>query len=420
MPLAYLDTPSGISGDIFLGCLVDAGWPLASLQDTAAGLNLPDGSWHIAAEPVMQGGLRATRLDVEVREDRTERHLADVQEIIEAANLAAEVKRRACAVFVRLAEAEARIHGTTPEAVHFHEVGALDAIVDIVGVCAGLHELAIDTLCASALPLGPGWSSSMHGRIPLPAPATLELLAGVGAPTAAAPGPGELVTPTGAALLAELAQFRQPSMRLRRIGYGAGQKAFDWPNVARLWLGDEVVEEQGGPASGPSESLVVIETNIDDMNPELYEPVQSHLFEAGALDVWTTAIGMKKARPGTLLRVLAAAADESKLAALLLRETTTLGVRVSAVRRHVAERNVETVDTSYGRVRVKVKRLGGLAVGAKPEFEDCQALAEATGSPLPAVYAAALAAAAPLVSTPSQFQMQVEESEEGPDGEDGA
>ena len=420
MPLAYLDTPSGISGDIFLGCLVDAGWPLASLHDTADSLNLPDGSWRIHAESVMQGGLRATRIHVEVSEQSTERHLADVQEIIEAANLPAEVKHRACAVFARLAAAEAHIHGTTPDAVHFHEVGALDAIVDIVGVCAGLHELAIDSLCASALPLGPGWTSSMHGRIPLPAPATLELLAAVGAPTVSAPGPGELVTPTGAALLAELAQFRQPSLRLRRIGYGAGQKVFEWPNVARLWLGEETSEEPGDPAREPTEPLVVIETNIDDMNPELYEPVQRHLFDAGALDVWTTAIAMKKSRPGTLLRVLAEPGDESVLSALLLRETTTLGVRVYPVRRHVAERKVDTIETPYGSVRVKVKRVDGQAVGAKPEFEDCHALAEATGIPLPEVYAAALAAASPLVSSHSNFPAQAEESEAAPDGEVGA
>ena len=260
----------------------------------------------------------------------------------------------------------------------------------------------------------------MHGRIPLPAPATLELLAAVGAPTVAAPGPGELVTPTGAALLAELAQFRQPALRLHRIGYGAGQKEFEWPNVARLWLGDEIVEEPDRAAREPSESLVVIETNIDDMNPELYEPVQRHLFDAGALDVWTTAIAMKKSRPGTLLQVLAAPAKESRLCALVLRETTTLGVRVYPVRRHVAERNVETIDTPYGPVRVKVKRVDGQVVGAKPEFEDCHTLAEATGTPLPEVYAAALAAASPLVSSNSNFPTQVEECEAAPDGEAGA
>ncbi|MDE0464541.1 MAG: LarC family nickel insertion protein, partial [Caldilineaceae bacterium] len=246
-------------------------------------------------------------------------------------------------------------------------------------------------------PLGAGWANSMHGRIPLPAPATLELLAAVNAPTVPAPGPGELVTPTGAALLAELALFRQPKIRLRTIGYGAGQKQFDWPNVARIWLGDELAEAPNLNTREPTESLLVLETNIDDMNPELYEPVQRRLFEAGALDVWITAIGMKKARPGTLLGVLAAPADESNLALLLLRETTTLGVRVFPVRRHVAERTMKTVATSFGPVRVKVKRVEGKVVGAKPEFEDCQALAEVTGKPLPAVYAAALAAASPLV-----------------------
>ncbi|MCY3799987.1 MAG: nickel pincer cofactor biosynthesis protein LarC [Chloroflexi bacterium] len=416
MPLAYLDVPSGISGDIFLGCLVDAGWPLTSLRSAVKSLGLPDGSWSVTTQPVTKGGIRATQILVEASDKTTERHLADVTRIIEAAYLPAEVRHRACAVFARLAEAEAHIHGTTPDAVHFHEVGALDAIIDIVGVCAGLHELGVGALFASPLPLGPGWAKSMHGRIPLPAPATLELLAAVDAPTLPAPGPGELVTPTGAALLAELAQFRQPEMRLHRIGYGAGRKEFDWPNVARLWLGDEILEASSRPATEPTESLVVIETNIDDMNPEMYEPVQRRLFDAGALDVWTTPIGMKKARPGTLLRVLAAPVDESKLAALLLRETTTLGVRAYPVRRHVAERATTTVATAFGHVRVKLKRVEGTVVGAKPEFDDCQALAEATGTPLPAVYAAALAATSPLVDPSSDPHGIVEENEVPCDG----
>ncbi len=411
MPVAYLDTPSGISGDIFLGCLVDAGWPLASLRRTVESLNLPKGSWRVSARPVMQGGIRATRLDVDTSDETSERHLTDVLRIIESATLPAEVGRRAGAVFTRLAEAEAHIHGTTTDAVHFHEVGALDAIIDIVGVCAGLHELAVSALYASPLPLGPGWVKSMHGHIPLPAPATLDLLAAVDAPTVPAPGPGELVTPTGAALLAELAQFRQPELRLRKVGYGAGQKVFDWPNVARLWLGDGIHEAPEHSDREPTELLLALETNIDDMNPELYEPVQRRLFEAGALDVWTTAIGMKKARPGTLLRVLAAPADESRLASLLLRETTTLGVRVYPVRRHVAERDVRTVATPFGPVRVKVKRVEGRAVGAKPEFDDCQTLAEATDTPLPAVYAAALAAAAPLVNSSTDLPGRGEGSE---------
>ncbi len=398
MPLAFLDTPSGISGDIFLGCLVDAGWPLDALRAVVTSLRLPHNSWKIGAENVMRGGIRATLVHVDVIEDETHRHLADVHEIIENGALPDDVKLRARSVFTRLAEAEATIHGSTPEQVHFHEVGALDAIIDIVGVCAGLHELKVQRLGASALPLGPGWAQSQHGPIPLPAPATLALLAAVDAPTVPAPGAGELVTPTGAVLLAELAEFRQPAMHLRKIGCGAGRKQFDWPNLARLWLGEEIAEDADRPGETPSGALVIIETNIDDMSPELYEPVQRLLLETGALDVWTTAISMKKGRPATKISVLAEPTNESTLAAILLRQTTTLGVRVYPVRRHIAERAFETVATPYGSVRVKLKRLRGEIVGAKAEFEDCRQLAAATRTPLPAVYAAAQAAASALVS----------------------
>ena len=406
MKIAYLDTPSGISGDIFLGCLLDAGWPLERLVAVVEALHLPAGSWRVDAEPVMKGPLRATLAVVEVTEGDAHRHLSDIAAIIRASDLPSVVQERAIAVFTRLAEAEARVHNTTTEAIHFHEVGALDAIVDIVGVCAGLHELGIERLHASPLPLGHGWAQTMHGRIPLPAPATLELLAAAGAPTVPAPGPGELVTPTGAALLAELADFSQPAMTLQRIGYGAGRKNFDWPNVARLWIGEEISttkntkdtkrEKQANPwqsvestSSASHSSLVVIETNIDDMNPELYEPVRERLFAAGALDVWTTAIGMKKGRPGTLLSVLAAAEKEAELARLILRETTTLGVRVYPVARHIAEREFHSVETVYGPVQVKVKLLDGERLGAKPEFDDCKRLADVAGVPVRIVYEAA-------------------------------
>lgn len=415
MPLAYLDTPSGISGDIFLGCLIDAGWPLASLHAAIDKLNLPGGSWRVSAETVSQGGLRATRVSVEISENNISRKLADVHRIVGASGLQTAVKRPACAVFARLAAAEAFIHNTTPDDVHFHEVGALDAIIDIVGVCAGLHELGINPLYASALPLGHGWTESMHGRIPLPAPATLALLANANAPTVPAPGPGELVTPTGAALVAELAEFRLPAQRLRKIGYGAGQKVFAWPNIARLWLGDGLDESPGQPAA-PSDSLVVIETNIDDMSPELYQPVQALLFDNGALDVWTSSIAMKKGRPATLLSVLASQEDESDLATLLLRQTTTLGVRVYPVRRHIAARHYQTVSTAFGPVRVKVKELDGRNVGVKPEFEDCRRLAEATATPLTAVYAAAQAAASPLLSSDAALRPRPIEGKAAPNG----
>lgn len=381
--IAYLDMPSGISGDIFLGCLVDAGWPLEALRSTVEQMALPAGSWSVTASAVMRGPLQATLVDVQTTEGDQHRHLHDVRQIIQAATLPQAVQTRAIAVFTRLAAAEAAVHGTTVEAVHFHEVGALDAILDIVGVCAGLQALGIERLYASGVPLGEGWTMSAHGRIPLPAPATLRLLTAVQAPTRPAPGPGELVTPTGAALLAELATFTQPRMQLQRIGQGTGQKDFAWPNVARLWLGELV---DNGP-------LVQIETNIDDMNPELYATVSQNLFAAGALDVWMTSIQMKKNRPGVLLSILAPAAKESVIADLVLRETTTLGVRAHYVHRHEARRTFVGVQTVYGTVQVKLKWIGDQVVGAKPEFADCQQLAVQHQLPVRQVYEAAQAAA---------------------------
>ena len=381
--LAYLDLPSGLSGDMFLGCLADAGWPLAALRAVIERLALPAGSWSVEAASTMRGPLRATLLHVSTNEGDRHRHLADIAQIIGMADLPTAVKARAIAVFTRLAEAEATVHGATVEAVHFHEVGALDAIIDIVGVCAGLHELGVDRLYASSVPLGEGWAMTAHGRIPVPAPATLNLLMSVQAPVRPAPGPGELVTPTAAALLAEFASFGQPHMRIERIGCGAGQKEFAWPNIARLLLGE--ASEIGG--------YVQIETNIDDMNPELYGAVSDSLFAAGALDVWLTPIQMKKGRPGVLICVLAPASHESRLSEILLRETTTLGVRVHPVHRHETRRSFVTVKTPYGVVQVKLKWAGDTVIGVKPEYADCQRLAAEQELPLRLVYEAALAAA---------------------------
>jgi pyridinium-3,5-bisthiocarboxylic acid mononucleotide nickel chelatase len=404
--IAYLDTPSGISGDIFLGCLVDTGWPVERLHAVCKALNLPPETWQVRAEQVMRGPLRATLVHVNVVEGDAHRHLSDVRQIIEAADLPSAVQERAIAVFTRLAEAEARVHGTTVEQIHFHEVGALDAIVDIVGVCAGLHELGIGQLYASPLPLGHGWANTMHGRIPLPAPATLELLAAASAPTRPAPGPGELVTPTGAALLAELAHFHQPTMTIHRVGYGAGRKEFEWPNVARLWLGEFTAKQaESHPASrvempkqsadqpADQEAVVVLETNIDDMNPEFYGWVSERLFAAGALDVWTNAINMKKNRPAVMLSVLGRAEQAEELATLLLRETTTLGVRVQPFHRFKADREIRSVETDYGEAQVKLKWVNNELVGATPEYEACRKLAEAANHPVRLVYDAVHAAA---------------------------
>jgi uncharacterized protein (TIGR00299 family) protein len=384
--IAYLDTPSGISGDIFLGCLIDAGWSVERLRAAIGLLKLPAGEYSIDSMSVMKGPLRATLADIQTSEGEAHRHLSDIDGIINGSDLPAPVKKNAIAVFTRLADAEAKVHGTTRDKIHFHEVGAMDAIIDIVGTCAGLHDLGIEKLYASPLPLGPGWANTAHGQIPLPAPATLELLAAAKAPVRPAPGPGEWVTPTGAALVAQLATFSQPAMTLEKIGTGAGRKDAPWPNVARLWLGQPLAHGTGG--------MVQLETNIDDMNPQLYSAVSDKLFAAGAKDVWFTPIHMKKNRPAVLLSALAPAAMEEPLSHLIMQETTTLGVRVHQLdHRHEAERQMREVQTHWGTVRAKVKLLNGQAAGITPEFEDCKALADTHNLPVKQVLDAAIAAA---------------------------
>ncbi len=385
--IAYLDMPSGISGDMFLGCLVDLGWPIEDLRSVIAGMGLTEDEWSVDHRMVQRGALRGSLVDVQVQEGPTHRHLADVTEIIKNSDLPESVQDGAIRVFTRLAEAEAWVHGTGVEEVHFHEVGALDAIIDIVGAVAGMEAMGITQLYASGAPLGEGWTNSAHGKIPLPAPATLRILSEAQAPNRRAPGLGELVTPTGAALVAEFAQFEQPLMTLHQVGYGAGQKDFEWPNLARLWLGHPNQVEghaRSSQVSQPSD-CVVIETNIDDMNPELYGEIRAQLLDAGALDVWTTPIQMKKERPGTLLSVLASTDMESALAALVIRETTTLGVRVYPVHRHMAGREFEQVEIEYGLVTIKKKYFNGAFVGLKPEYEDCRELAKACDVPIQVV-----------------------------------
>jgi uncharacterized protein (TIGR00299 family) protein len=391
--IAYLDLPSGVSGDMLLGCLIDAGWPAQRLRQTIESLRLPDGEWALQVQEVQKGSLRAMRVDVLFEEGKQRRGLAEIRQIIEASELPSVVQARAIAVFSRLAQVEAKVHGTSPDKIHFHEVGAIDAIIDVVGVVMGLHELGIERVYASALPLGPGWTQTDHGKVPLPAPATMELLAAAVTPTRPAPGPGELVTPTGAALLAELATFTQPAMTLSRIGIGAGQREFAWPNIARLWLGEAEV------GASPTGAIVQIETNIDDMNPQLYAAVSDKLFAAGARDVWFTPIQMKKGRPGVMLGVLGSAAHEAKLADVILRETTTLGVRVHALaHRHEARREMRPVETAFGPVHVKVKWIGNEAVGAMPEYEDCRKLADAANVPVRTVHEAATVVAQELLT----------------------
>lgn len=380
--IAYLDLPSGISGDMFLSCLVDAGWELTKLQAVIDALKLPE-TCKVEATRVQRKGIGATHVDVHTPHTHQHRHLHHIEKIINGADLPETVKAKAIAVFTRLAVAEAKVHGTTVQKVHFHEVGALDAIIDIVGTCAGLEALGITQVYASPVPLGWGWVNCDHGQMPVPAPATLELIAAASVPTRQSPGGGELVTPTGAALIAELAQFRQAPMKPVKLGTGTGTRDPEWPNVARLLIGEPL--EAGG--------IVEIATNIDDMNPQLYTPVMEKLLAAGALDTWLVPVQMKKGRPGIVLHVLAKSADEQKLSAVILRETTTLGVRVLPVTRHEAGRDFRTVATPFGEVQLKLKLVDGKIIGATPEFDDCRKLAEARGVAVKDVIEAAAAEA---------------------------
>lgn len=376
--IAYLDCFSGVSGDMLLGALVDAGVPLEKMQAELA--KLPLAGYSLDARRVTKGGLTAVRAMVQVQESPTPRILADVTDIIDGSSLPPADREKGAAIFKRLAEAEAAVHGETVETVHLHDVGAVDAIVDVMGSIVGLRLLEVEDLYCSALPSGEGWVEGQHGTLPLPAPAALELLARAGAPLrAAGASEGELVTPTGAAIVTTLARFERPEMTLERVGYGAGSRDLaDRPNVLRLWLGE-------GAAEG-TRSLVLLETNVDDMTGEMLGYALEKLLSGGAADAWLTPVQMKKGRPGVVLSVICGEAQEEALARLLLRETSTLGVRVRPVHRWEAEREVVEFESSLGPAAVKVKRLPDEPPRIAPEYEVCKRLAEASGLPLAEVY----------------------------------
>ncbi|HEX6608117.1 MAG TPA: nickel pincer cofactor biosynthesis protein LarC [Chloroflexia bacterium] len=399
--LAFFDPVSGVSGDMALGALLDAGLPLAALEAELARLHVP--GFRLDASRAEQHGLTGTRVRVLLDDTpQPERHLRDIAAILDGSTLAPAVRERALAVFQRLAVAEARVHGTTPDQVHFHEVGALDSIVDIVGVVAGLALLGVDECYCGPLPLPlrGGIGRSAHGPIPLPGPATLEILSAVNAPFISRDTDRELVTPTGAALVAELCRFEQPPLRLQRVGVGFGQRTLPWPNVLRLLLCESVAAPS--PAAGlEQDRVVLLETNIDDMNPQIYGYLLDRLLGAGALDAWLTPIQMKKGRPATLVSVLTPPAAADALSALLLRETSTLGVRRRELDRLKAPRRMLTVVTSAGPIRVKARLLDG-AWTAQPEYDDCLAAAQRTGRPLREILDEAATEARRLLSADAQ------------------
>ena len=378
MTLAYFDCFSGISGDMTLGALVDAGVAIEVLRAELEKLNL--GGYEITAVKVIRSGISATKVHVCLDEkEQPSRHLADIRTLIEASSLASSIKHKSIPIFEKLAEVEARIHGTTPDKVHFHEVGAMDAIVDIVGSVIGLELLGITTIIGSPVNVGSGTIKTAHGTLPVPAPATAELLKGI--PSYGSSIPFELTTPTGAVILSTQASSfgPMPQMSINRMAHGAGGKEIPGqPNVLRLIIGEPV-------AAYEEDASIVIETNIDDMNPQVYDYLIEKLMNQGAQDAYLTPIIMKKGRPAILLSVLTEKPKSDQVLETIFRETTSIGVRISEVARKKLSREIREVDTLYGRIRIKISRRGDEILTVSPEYEDCRRLAEEKQVPLKAV-----------------------------------
>lgn len=369
---------------MILGGLLELGVDADALRNELAKLNLS--GIELVIEKVDRSGINSTHVEVKYPHEHVHRHLKDIVKIIDDSSLSAAVKQRAISIFTRLAEAEAKVHGIPVERVHFHEVGALDAIVDIVGVCIGFEMLGIERFLASALNLGSGTVEIAHGKFPVPPPAVAELVRGI--PVHSSEGTGELVTPTGAAIITTVCDSYGvlPQVILEQIGYGAGTRDTKGsPNAIRLMVGETAADEVG--SKGRVEKLTVLESNIDDASPQVLGFAMEKAFELNALDCWFTPIQMKKNRPATLFTVLCEPANVPKIEEMLFRETTTLGIRRREIERTSLERSVETVSTEWGEVRVKVSSLGGEIITRKPEFDDLKRIADGTGLTLRSVEA---------------------------------
>lgn len=377
MKTLYLDCFSGISGDMTLGALIDAGLNFKTWRAQMDTLNLA--GYSVSKKKVTRAGISGTKLTVKVTEHHTHRNITDITKLITKSKISKQAKESALAVFDRLANAEAGVHGVSVDKVHFHEVGALDSIVDIVGTAVALDMMGIGRVVCSPLNLGSGTVKCAHGILPVPAPATAELVKGF--PAYSSDIRMELTTPTGAAIATTLAESfgPMPAMSVSKVGYGAGSADMpDTPNMLRMFVGETL------DATG-EDSVELIETNIDDMDPRIYEHVMELLLGAGALDVWLTPIIMKKSRPAVTLSVLSAPTDTAKLADIVIAETTTLGVRISSAHRQTLAREFREVRTRHGVVRVKLGLNGGKVIKAMPEYEDVKGVAKKAGRPMQAI-----------------------------------
>lgn len=384
--IAYLDCFAGISGDMLLGALIDAGWPEQNLRELIAKLKL--GNVELKVDRISKRGIAAIQVNILSGEHHPHRGLKELRDIVRQSDLPSAIQTRAISALTLLAEAESQVHGVPVDRIHFHEVGAVDTVVDIVGAFVGFSDLNIDEVYCSALPWSRGTVKTEHGVLPVPPPAVALLLRDV--PVFGADIEGESVTPTGATLARTVVkQFGStPSMRVEKVGYGAGQR--DWPdrpNVLRLTIG-----ERQGLSGLNVEELSLLSCNVDDMNPQWYEPLMKRLTDANALDVWLTPVQMKKNRPGTMVEVLCSRDSANRLRELLLEHSTTLGVRETTVTRHSLPREMQTVETPYGKVRIKVATLPDGSVKGSPEHDDCVARAVECGATVSDVWIAAVSA----------------------------
>ena len=384
MKVAYFDCFSGISGDMTVGALLDAGLKIETLEKELKKLGLS--GYQLEVKRVVKKGISATQFKVKIKEEGVERRFKDILTILEKSKLDEEIKKETKKIFFNIAQAESKIHQKDIDKIHFHEIGGLDSIIDITSAVIGIKTLGIEEIHSSALPVGKGFVKCAHGVIPVPAPATLELLKNI--PTYSGGIESEMITPTGAAIISTLAKSfgERPLMKIERIGYGAGEKEFTIPNLLRVSIGEKILKDENLKDGYVSDEAVLIETNIDDMNPEFYDYIMEKLLSQGALDVFLTPIQMKKNRPAHMLSIILYEQNLKEILEVLFSESTTLGVRVREVKRLRLGQQNFIAETKYGKIRVKVGIFKGKIKNIAPEYEDCKKIAKLHKVPLKEVY----------------------------------
>jgi len=384
MKIAYFDCFSGISGDMTVGALLDVGLKIETLEKELKKLGLS--GYQLEVNKVVKKGISATQFKVKIKEEGVERRFKDILTILEKSKLDEEIKKETKKIVFKIAQAESKIHQKDIDKIHFHEIGGLDSIIDITSVVIGIKTLGIEEIYSSALPLGKGFVKCAHGVIPLPAPATLELLKNI--PTYSGGIESEMTTPTGAAIIGTLAKSfgERPLMKIERIGYGAGEKEFSIPNLLRMSIGEKILQDENVKDNYVSDEAVLIETNIDDMNPEFYDYIMDQLFSQGALDVFLTPIQMKKNRPAHMLSIVVYEQNLKEMLQVLFSESTTLGVRIREVKRLRLVQQNFIAETKYGKIKIKVAMFKEEIKNIAPEYEDCKKMAKQYQIPLKEVY----------------------------------